>query len=124
LFLNVVLGVLLIFPMQEQGLALAMSLTVGTQSVALLYIFTIRHGHIDFPALATSLTRICVASGIMTIVVRMLAESLLGTSALEDALRIATCAIVGAFVFFVVHRSLGGRELGVLFRGGFRKGKK
>jgi len=124
LLLNIVLGVLLIFPMQEQGLALAMSLTAGTQSVALLYIFTIRHGHIDFPALATSLTRICVASGIMTIVVRMLAESLPGTSALEDALRIVTCTIVGAFVFFVVYRSLGGRELGVLFRGGFKKRRK
>ena len=124
LFFNLVLGLLLIFPMQEEGLALAMSLTAGIQSITLLSIFTIRHGHIDFPVLAASLCRICVASGIMTIVVRMLAASLPGTSVVEDALRIVACTVVGAFVFFVVHRSLGGRELGILFRGGFKKDKK
>jgi len=122
--LNAVLGLLLIFPMQEQGLALAVSLTVGVQSLALLYIFTVRHGHIDFPALATSLSRICIASGIMTTVVRVLAASLPGTRVSDDALRIIVCTVVGAFVFFIVYRSLGGRELGVLFRGGVRKKRK
>jgi putative peptidoglycan lipid II flippase len=124
LLLNVVLGVLLIFPMQEQGLALAISLTAGIQSLALLHIYTVRHGHIDFPELVMSLTRICVAGGIMTLVIRPLAASLPGTSVLEDALRIVACTIVGVFVFFVAHRSFGGRELGVLFRGGVRKRKK
>ena len=124
LLLNFVLGILLIFPMQEQGLALAMSLTAGIQSIALLYIYTVRHGHIDFPALAASLSRICIASGVMTIVIRMLAESLPGTNVLDDALRISACTIVGAFVFFIANRSLGGRELGVLLRGGVKKRKK
>jgi len=122
--LNIVLGVLLIFPLKEQGLALAMSATAGIQSLALLYIFTVRYGHIDFPALATCLTRICLASGIMTIVIRLLATTVPGTSSIADALRIALCAVVGAFVFFVVYRSLGGRELGVLLRGTLRKTKK
>ena len=121
LLLNLLLGVILIFPMQEQGLALAVSLTAGIQSIGLLYIFTVRHGHIDFTTLATSLSRICVAGGIMTIVIRMLAESLPGISVLDDALRIVLCTIVGAFVFFVALRSLGGRELGILFRGGIKK---
>ena len=122
--LNIVLGVLLIFPMQEQGLALAMSLTAGVQSLALLYIFTVRHGHIDFPMLATSLTRICVASGVMTLVIRMLASSFPGTNISADALRIVVCTLVGVFIFFVALRSLGGRELGILFRGGGRKNGK
>ena len=124
MLLNVVLGLLLIFPMQEQGLALAMSLTAGIQSISLLYMFTRKHGHLDFPALATSLCRICVAGGIMTIAIRMLIESLPGTSALDDALRIVLCTIVGVFVFFIVHRSLGGRELGILFRSGLEKRNK
>ena len=124
LLLNAVLGLVLIFPMKEQGLALAVSLTAGIQSFALLYVFTVRHGHIDFPALATSLSRICVASAIMTIVVRILAASLRGTSVPDDAMRIIACTVVGAFIFFVVYRSLGGRELGVLFRGGVRKKRK
>lgn len=121
LFLNVLLGLLLIFPMQEQGLALAMSLTAGIQSICLLCIFAQKHGHIDFPALVTSLTRICVAGGVMTIVLRMIILAIPGASALDDLLRIALCMVVGVFVFFVVLRILGGRELGILFRGGSRK---
>ena len=124
LLLNVALGLLLIFPMQEQGLAMAVSLTAGIQSIGLLCIFTQKHGHIDFPMLATSLTRICIASGVMTIVLRMIIQALPGASSLDDLLRIALCTIVGAFVFFVVLRSLGGRELGILFRGGYSQRKK
>jgi peptidoglycan biosynthesis protein MviN/MurJ (putative lipid II flippase) len=102
--------------MQEQGLALAMSLTAAIQSVALLSIFTQKYGHINFPQLATSLTRICFASGVMTIVLRMIIQAVPGTSSLDDLLRISLCTIVGAFLFFVIHRSLGGRELGILMR--------
>jgi len=119
--LHVVLSLLLIFPMHEQGLALALSLTAGIQSLCLLIIFTQKHGHIDFPVLATSLTRICVASGVMTIVLRMIILTIPGAGRLDDLLRIALCTIVGAFVFFAVHRALGGRELGILFRGGSRR---
>jgi putative peptidoglycan lipid II flippase len=121
MLLNVVLSLLLIFPMQEQGLALAISLTAGIQSTCLLIIYTQKHGHIDFPALATSLTRICVASGVMTIVLRMIILVIPGASPLDNLLRIALCTIVGVFVFFVVHRALGGRELGILLRGGSRR---
>jgi putative peptidoglycan lipid II flippase len=124
LVLNVVLGLILIRPMQEQGLALAMSLTAAIQSLALLYLFTQKHGHIDFPALATSLTRICVAAGVMTIVVRMIIQSVPGTGTLVELLRVVLCAVVGAFVFFVALRALGGRELGILLRGGLERRKK
>jgi putative peptidoglycan lipid II flippase len=124
LLLNIVLGLSLIFPMQEQGLALAMSLTAGIQSFCLLFIFILRYGHIDYPMLATSLTRICIAGGVMTIVIRTIIQALPGIHSLDDLLRIALCTVVGAFVFFVVLRSLGGRELGILFRGGYRNQKK
>ena len=121
LLLNIVLGLLLIFPMQEQGLALAMSLTAGIQTLCLLYIFTLKHGHINFPKLAESLTRICVASGVMTIVLRTIIQSIPGPGSLDDLLRITLCIVVGAFVFFATLRSLGGRELGILFRGRIKK---
>jgi putative peptidoglycan lipid II flippase len=124
LLLNVVLGLLLIHPMQEQGLALAMSLTAGIQSVALLYLFTRKHGYIDFPMLVTSLTRICVAAGVMTIAIRMVIQSVPGTGSLDDLLRVVLCTVVGVFVFFVVLRTLGGRELGIMLRGGLEKRKK
>ena len=124
LFLNIALSLFLIFPMQEQGLALAMSLTAAIQSLGLVYVFTQRYGYLDFPELATSLTRFCIAGGVMTIVLRMVIEAVPGTSSIDDILRIALCTIVGMFVFFVVLRCLGGRELGILFRGGSRKIKK
>ena len=123
LLVNAVLGLLLIFPMQEQGLALAMSLTAGIQSICLLSIFSHKYGYLDFPKLAESLTRICIASGVMTIVLRLLIQSIPGAGSLDDLLRIALCTVVGSFVFFTVHRCLGGRELGILFRGGLKKRK-
>jgi putative peptidoglycan lipid II flippase len=121
---NLLLGLLLIYPMQEQGLAIALSLTAGMQSIGLLYFFTQKHGHIDFPVLATSLCRTCVASGVMTIIIRMIIQAVPGVSSLDDLLRIILCTIVGVFVYFVVHRSLGGRELGILIRGGLEKRKQ
>ena len=55
---------------------------------------------------------------------RMIIQTIPGLGSLDDLLRIILCAVVGVFVFFVVHRSLGGRELGILFRGGLEKRKK
>ena len=125
MLLNVLLSLFLIFPMQEQGLALAMSLTAAVQSVGLVFVFTQKHGHLNFPVLATSLTRICIASGVMTLVLRMMIIDVIqGHSWLDEILRISLCTTVGMFIFFVVLRSLGGRELGILFRGGSRKLKK
>ena len=123
LVLNVVLGLFLIYPMQEQGLALAMSLTAGIQSICLLYFFTLKHGHIDFPKLAISICRTCFACGVMSIVIQMMIQTLPGPSTLDDLLRITSCMVAGIFVFFVVHRCLGGRELGILFRSGLEKRK-
>ena len=124
LLFNIVLGLLLIFPMKEQGLALAISLTAAMQSLVLLYIFTQKHGHINFPELAVSLTRICVAAGIMTLTLRLVIQSVPGGGSINDMLRIVLCTVVGIFVFFVVLRCLGGRELGILLRGGLRKRRR
>ena len=121
--LNIVLGLLLIFPMQERGLALATSLTAGVQSIVLVYVFTQKHGHLDFPALAVSLTRTCIAAGVMTMAIRAMIQTIPGPSSLDDILRIVLCTVIGVFVFFVVHRSLGGRELGILCRLGREKRK-
>ena len=119
--INIVSALFLMYPMQEQGLALAMSLTAGIQCVGLLYVFTSKHGHINFPDLAASLTRICIASGVMTLVLRWIIQVVPGGGSLADLLRIALCTVVGVFVFFIVLRSLGGRELGILIRGGKKK---
>jgi len=124
MFLNIMLGMLLIFRMQEQGLALALSLTAGIQSLCLLYIFTRKYRYIDVPKLIASIVRICIASGVMLVILCLMIPVLPGSGSLADLLRITLCTVVGAFVFFVVHRALGGRELGILMRGGFRTLKR
>jgi putative peptidoglycan lipid II flippase len=121
---NIVLGMLLIFPMHERGLAWAMSLTAGIQTLGLLYLFAKKYGHIDVPKLAASFCRTCIASSVMVIAILMMIQTLPGAGSLDDLLRIIACTIVGVFVFFVVHRCLGGRELGILFRRGREKSTK
>jgi hypothetical protein len=59
----------------------------------------------------------------MTLVLRYVIQFIPGAGSLADILRIVLCTVVGAFVYFVVLRSLGGRELGILFRGGSREKK-
>ena len=124
LLVNLILGLLLIFPMREQGLALAMSLTAGIQTFCLLYVFIRKHGYIDSPKLAACLCRIGASSGIMVIVVRIMIQTIPGSGSLNDLLRIIVCTMVGALVFFMVHRALGGRELGILLRKGLEKREK
>lgn len=124
LFLNIALGMLLIFQMQEQGLALALSLTAGIQSVCLLHIFTRKYGYIDIPKLIASIVQISIASGVMIVILSLIIPTVPKNGSLADLLRITVCTVVGAFVFFVVHRAMGGRELGILMRGGPRTLKR
>ncbi len=119
--LNMFLGLTLIWPMEEQGLALAASLTVGIQSVVLFLLFARKHGHFDFRSFFLSVGRACIASLLMTFAVAMTMKLLPGRDSLSDIIHIVAGGGIGGFVFFSVHRILGGRELGILLRGRERK---
>jgi putative peptidoglycan lipid II flippase len=119
--LNAILGLTLIWPMQEQGLAVVASLTAGIQSVVLLLIFAKRHEHFDFRSFFLSVGRACIATALMAIVVVLTMKLIPGQSSKSDIVHIVAGGGVGVFVFFSVHRLLGGRELGILVRGKERK---
>ena len=120
-FFNAVLGLLLIWPMKEQGLALAASLAAGGQSVALFLLFARKYGYFDFRSFFLSIGRAGIASCLMAVAVAMTMKMLPGQDSLSDVIHIVSGTVIGAFVFFTVHRILGGRELGILIRGRERK---
>ena len=119
--LNAILGLMLIWPMAEQGLAVAASLTVGVQSVALFLLFARKHGYFDFRSFFLSIGRASIATGIMAVVVALTMTLIPGESSMADIVHIVAGGGIGAFVFFTVYRVLGGRELGILLRGRERK---
>jgi putative peptidoglycan lipid II flippase len=122
--LNILLGLFLIFPMQEQGLAIAVSLSAGIHATTLLCLFVIKHGCLHFEALLLCIARSIVATFFMAVAVAIVMRTLPGQSSLDDILHIVLGGVVGLFVYFTVYRSLGGRELGILIRGRVRRNKR
>ena len=118
---NAACGLALIWPMQEQGLALAAALTAGIQSVVLFLLFARKHGFFDFRLFFLSVGRSCVATVLMALAVALMMKLLPGQDSVSDLIHIVTGSVVGGFVFFTAYRLLGGRELGILLRGRERK---
>ena len=119
--LNVLLGLTLIWPMAEQGLAVAATLTAGVQSVALFVLFTEKYGYFDFRSFFLSVGRACVATCLMAFAVVLTMAQIPGQSSKADLVHLVAGSGIGAFVFFTVLRVLGGREFGILLRGRERK---
>lgn len=124
LVLNAALGLVLIYQFQECGLIMAVSISAAIHCLTLLTVFTLKHGHLDFTGLTLCICRTCFACSAMCITIRSVMAVIPGHGSLDDLLRIFSCGIAGTFVFFVVYRGLGGRELGILFRGGIKKWRK
>ena len=121
---NAVFGLALIWPMQEQGLAVAASLTAGIQSVVLFLLFARKYGYFDFRSFFLSVGRACAAACVMTVVVALTMKLIPGQSSKSDIAHLVVGGGVGACVFFAVLRLLSGRELGILLRGKERKKSK
>jgi putative peptidoglycan lipid II flippase len=119
--LNILFGLAFIWFMQEQGLALAASLSAGCQALILLTLFTIKHGHINFRAIFLCIIRSCFATVVMAMAVSIVMKTLPGESSLDDIFHIVLGGIVGVFVFAVVYQFAGGREPGILLRGQTKK---
>ncbi len=114
---NLLFGFVLIWPMGEQGLAVAASISAGVQSVVLFLLFAWKHGHFDFGAFFLCIGRACVATAFMAVAVAFTMKLLPGQDSLSDIVHLVSGSGVGAFVFLITYRLLGGRELGILFRG-------
>ncbi|MDR1962313.1 MAG: murein biosynthesis integral membrane protein MurJ [Planctomycetaceae bacterium] len=119
--LNLVLGLLLIWHMEEQGLALAASIAAGSQSLVLFLIFVKKYRQIDIKSILLVIIRSSIATFSMALMVAIQMKSLPGESSVDDVIHIVFGGIVGIFVYAVVYRFLGGRELGILLRGRVKK---
>jgi putative peptidoglycan lipid II flippase len=114
--LNIVLGLLLIWSMAEQGLALAASLAAGSQSLILFLIFVKKYRQIDIRSIILGIVRACMATLAMALIIAMIMKALPGESSLDDIIHLLLGGVVGFFVFMVVYRLAGGRELGLIIR--------
>lgn len=119
--LNFFLGMTLIWPMREEGLALTLSLTAAAQSLALFLFFVVKHGHVDRAAVVKSALRACLATFLMALVVAVVMKAIPGQDSASDIIHIVVGGCVGMFVYFVALRLFGGREAGVLVRGRLSK---
>lgn len=118
---NIFLGFILMCWMQEQGLAVAVSVTAAMQSAALLLRFAFKYKLIHMRELAVSIFRSVLATACMGLATIAVMKSLPGNSSLDDILHISLGGIVGVTVFFLVLRFLGGRELSILVQGKLKK---
>lgn len=115
-FLNIVFGLLLIWSMEEQGLALAASLAAGFQALALFLIFVIKYRQIDWKPVLLGVIRSCFATFMMALIVAGIMKALPGGSSLDDVIHLLLGSFVGIFIFAVVYRFAGGRELEMVIR--------
>lgn len=115
-FLNIVLGLLLIWSMEERGLALAASIAAGSQTLVLFLVFVIKYRQIDLKSILLGIIRSCIATLAMALVVAVIMKTLPGESSLDDVIHLLLGGLVGIFVFAVMYRFVGGRELGTILR--------
>ncbi|MDR3234853.1 MAG: murein biosynthesis integral membrane protein MurJ [Planctomycetaceae bacterium] len=115
--LNFALALPLMYRMQEQGFAAAVSMTAALQTVLLLLQFAVRYKLLQLKVLAAGILRSSAATFCMALSVMIVMKSLPGNSSFDDILHIALGGIVGGAVFLFVLRFLGGREIGIILRG-------
>jgi putative peptidoglycan lipid II flippase len=114
--LNIVLGLFLIWFMEEQGLALSASVAAGSQALILFLIFVMKYRHIDWQSILFGILRSCFATFAMALIVAVIMKTLPGESSADDVIHLLLGGLVGIFVFGVVYRFVGGRELGTILR--------
>ena len=118
---NVLLGFCLIWPMQERGLAFAVSITAAGHLILLGAIFAIKHGYINFRQIIFCACRAFSATLIMGGTVWWVMTSIPGTDSVADMVHILAASVVGTIVYFFAFRLFGGREIGILIRGRDRR---
>lgn len=118
---NILLCFVLMWPMREEGLALSISLSAALQSTLLFWLFCAKHGHVHFKSIVQCIARCSAATFVMCLAVAVVMKALPGNDSLADIYHIVLGGIVGIFVYFTLLRALGGRELGILFRGRLSK---
>lgn len=114
--LNLVLNLILVWPLAEGGLAVATSLAAGVQTLLLLAYFSRRRSHLDWPALARTVLRTAVATAAMAVAGYLTLQAIPQVNRLAYELaRVIVPLVVGVAVYFGVLWAMGRRELAVLW---------
>jgi putative peptidoglycan lipid II flippase len=113
--LDLLLGLLLIWPMAESGLALSTAISAILQLFLLIRLFVKKHASLPWKELIATTLRTLAASAIMAAVC-CFTLSLLPPDARFGGklLRVAAPVALGMSAYFVFYRLFGGRELSML----------
>ena len=116
--LNLALNLTLIWPLAESGLAVATSVSAVVQVLALMTVFSRRRSPLDWPSLAAVTVRTVVGTAVMAAAgyaaLRLAWQIAPGEGLSHELARVGLPFVVSVAVYGVVHRLLGGRELGML----------
>jgi putative peptidoglycan lipid II flippase len=118
---NLVLNVLLVWPLAEAGLALATSISATGQAAALLVHFSDRNRRLPWNSIFAHAQSVLIASLPLTV---FLAVGLVlgpgGERRFDRAAWLSLTALLGAASYFVAARRLLPRELNLIFGGSWR----
>jgi putative peptidoglycan lipid II flippase len=116
--LDLTLGLALIWPMAESGLALSTAISAAAHIFVLMWLFSRKHASLRSKELIASSLRTIIASAIMAIVCYLaLAWLPADDRKMIKLLRVAVPVFLGSTVYLGVFRLIGGREISMLWTG-------
>jgi putative peptidoglycan lipid II flippase len=115
--INLSLDFILMWPMGGGGLALATAVSSIVQCGLVLWLFGLRVGQLDWRDLLRSCLQIAAVTAAMTIVCVIVAALFpSGPTRLERLLSVGAPVVASLAIYFGLARTLGMREIGLLFR--------
>jgi len=116
--LNLALNLALLWPLAENGLALATSIAANVQVIALIVLFSRREVALRWPQLGATLLRTLAASTAMAAACWFTLQAIPNADTLwAELLRVAAPLAVSVVVYAAMYRLLGGCELTQLLHG-------
>ncbi|HBT77592.1 MAG TPA: murein biosynthesis integral membrane protein MurJ [Planctomycetaceae bacterium] len=116
-FLNLLLCLALIWPLQEEGIAIGIAFSAMVQATLLINRYSKKHGLLRFRDIASRVVAALVSSLFMAVAVALTMKAIPGNDSIADILHIVGGGTVGLCVYLVLYRIFGGREIGIFFRG-------
>jgi putative peptidoglycan lipid II flippase len=116
--LDLTLGLTLIWPMAEAGLAFSTAVSAVVQLFLLMWVFSRKYAALDWKALIAASLRTIAASALMAAVCCVALSWLPADSrSLVKLLRVGVPVAAGSLAYIAAYRLLGGREISMLWTG-------
>jgi putative peptidoglycan lipid II flippase len=116
--LDLTLGLALIWPLAESGLALSTAISAAAQLTLLVWLFTKKYAALHWAELVATLLRSLAACALMAAACYLLLRWLPNDATLRaKLLRVGVPVVAGSFTYLAAYRLLGGREIAMLWSG-------